>query len=179
MIEIEDEESRVTSSFNSHDDVDEEVGDDNDSTYESPLDMKLGDYSCKFVTNIPLDSNNNDPSSPRTYFDLGLRHFFAYHHEEAYKCFLACLTLAPDCAFAHGMVALCHCPNYNFKGDAYDSYIIYTYIFILVQYSTKHNLYSYSYLPVQKVMHITSQLIIQRKKKLSWLRLVQMEKILQ
>ena len=131
MIEIEDEESRVTSSFNSHDNVDEEVGDDNDSTYESPLDMKLGNYSCKFVTNIPLDSNNNDPSSPRTYFDLGLRHFFAYHHEEAYKCFLACLTLAPDCAFAHGMVALCHCPNYNFKGDAYDSYIIYTCIFFL------------------------------------------------
>ena len=86
---------------------------------ESPLDMKLGDYSCKFVTNIPLSSDDNDPSNPRTYFDLGLRHFFAYHHEEAYKCFLACLTLAPDCAFAHGMVALCHCPNYNFKGDAY------------------------------------------------------------
>jgi len=79
--------------------------------------MNLGDYSCKFVTNIPLSSN--DASNPRTYFDLGLRHFFAYHHEEAYKCFLACLTLAPDCAFAHGMVALCHCPNYNFKGDAY------------------------------------------------------------
>mmetsp|Transcript_41235 Transcript_41235/g.86560 ORF Transcript_41235/g.86560 Transcript_41235/m.86560 type:complete len:684 (+) Transcript_41235:250-2301(+) len=86
---------------------------------ESPLDMRLGNYSCKFVTNIPLSSNDNDPSNPRTYFDLGLRHFFAYHHEEAYKCFLACLTLAPNCAFAHGMVALCHCPNYNFKGSAY------------------------------------------------------------
>lgn len=86
--------------------------------YESPLSVKLGDYSCNFVTNIPI-SSHNDVSNPRTYFDLGLRHFFAYHHEEAYKCFLACLTLAPDCAFAHGMVALCHCPNYNFKGDAY------------------------------------------------------------
>ncbi|KAL7535453.1 hypothetical protein ACHAXR_006493 [Thalassiosira sp. AJA248-18] len=93
---------------------------EDESTYEeSPLDMKLGDYTCKFVTNIPLSSDNNDAANPRTYFDLGLRHFFAYHHEEAYKCFLACLTLAPDCAFAHGMVALCHCPNYNFKGDAY------------------------------------------------------------
>ncbi|KAL7549058.1 hypothetical protein ACHAWF_012331 [Thalassiosira exigua] len=92
---------------------------EDESTYESPLDVKLGDYSCGFVTNIPPSSDGNDASNPRTYFDLGLRHFFAYHHEEAYKCFLACLTLAPDCALAHGMVALCHCPNYNFKGDAY------------------------------------------------------------
>jgi tetratricopeptide (TPR) repeat protein len=84
-----------------------------------PLSMNLGSYSCEFVTNIPADSDNNDPSNPRTYFDLGLRHFYAYQHEEAYKCFLATLTLAPDCAFAHGMVALCHSPNYNFKGDAY------------------------------------------------------------
>mmetsp|Transcript_5397 Transcript_5397/g.11551 ORF Transcript_5397/g.11551 Transcript_5397/m.11551 type:complete len:716 (+) Transcript_5397:202-2349(+) len=90
--------------------ADEELG---------PLSMNLGSYSCKFVSNIPATSDNNDPSNPRTYFDLGLRHFFAYHHEEAYKCFLACIALAPDCAFAHGMVALCHGPNYNFKGEAY------------------------------------------------------------
>lgn len=81
--------------------------------------MNLGSYSCKFVTNIPISTDNNDAVNPRTYFDLGLRHFFAYQHEDAYKCFLACLALAPDCAFAHGMVALCHCPNYNFKGEAY------------------------------------------------------------
>ncbi|KAL3782531.1 hypothetical protein HJC23_005205 [Cyclotella cryptica] len=86
---------------------------------DGPLAMNLGSYRCKFVTNIPADSNNDDPSNPRTYFDLGLRHFFSYQHEDAYKCFLACLTLAPDCAFAHGMVALCHGPNYNFKGEAY------------------------------------------------------------
>ena len=54
------------------------VVDEDDSTYESPLDMRLGDYSCKFVTNIPIEGNN-DASNPRTYFDLGLRHFFAYH----------------------------------------------------------------------------------------------------
>lgn len=90
--------------------------------HESPLDMMLGDYSCKFVTNIPPTCNKDDSdatSNPRMYFDLGLRHFFAYHHEEAYKFFLACVTLAPDCAFAHGLIALCHCPNYNFKGNAY------------------------------------------------------------
>lgn len=86
---------------------------------ESPLEVRLGDYSCTFVTNIPQSSDDSDASNPRMYFDLGLRHFFAYHHEEAYKFFLACVTLAPDCAFAHGLIALCHCPNYNFKGDAY------------------------------------------------------------
>lgn len=96
-----------------------ESGTEGGAEEDGPLSMDLGSYSCKFVTNIPLSSNDNDASNPRTYFDLGLRHFFAYQHEEAYKCFLACLTLAPDCAFAHGMVALCHCPNYNFKGEAY------------------------------------------------------------
>ena len=119
--------------YHSFDESDVDVVSEDESTYDSPLvDVfseenlqdsplyaRLGHYSCKFVTNIPPSSDENDTSNPRLYFDLGLRHFFAYQHEEAYKFFLACLTLAPDCAFAHGMVALCHCPNYNFKGDAY------------------------------------------------------------
>lgn len=108
-------------SYHSSDDADATpapavVPADEDGT---PLDVRLGNHSCKFVTNIPLSSDGNDASNPRTYFDLGLRHFFAYQHEDAYKCFLAVAALAPDCAFAHGMVALSHCPNYNFKGDAY------------------------------------------------------------
>lgn len=92
-----------------------DVDDDDDSLSSTqptmveggPLAINLGTYSCQFVSNIPPNSNNNDPSNPRTYFDFGLRHFFAYQHEDAYKHFLACLTLAPDCAFAHGMV-VCH-----------------------------------------------------------------------
>uniref|UniRef100_A0A6T7HAL3 Uncharacterized protein n=1 Tax=Attheya septentrionalis TaxID=420275 RepID=A0A6T7HAL3_9STRA len=55
----------------------------------------------------------------RAYFDLGLRSMFGYQHEKASKCFLACLTYRPDCALVHGLIALCHSPNYNFKGDAY------------------------------------------------------------
>ena len=43
----------------------------------------------------------------------------SYQHEMASKCFLACLQYTPDCALAHGLVALCHSPNYNFKGEAY------------------------------------------------------------
>ena len=72
-----------------------------DELCQGILDMNLGEYSCKFVTNIPLSSNS------RTYFDLGLRYFFAYHHEDAYICFLKCIKLAPNCAFAHGMIVSC------------------------------------------------------------------------
>ncbi len=32
---------------------------------------------------------------------------------------MRCLETAPDCALAHALVALCHSPNYNFKGEAY------------------------------------------------------------
>mmetsp|Transcript_21889 Transcript_21889/g.49571 ORF Transcript_21889/g.49571 Transcript_21889/m.49571 type:complete len:647 (-) Transcript_21889:30-1970(-) len=86
---------------------------------EGPLSVDLGTYSRQIVTNIPRTSDGSDSSNARTYFDLGLRYFFAYMHENAYKMFLTVLTLAPDCALAHGLVALCHSPNYNFKGEAY------------------------------------------------------------
>jgi tetratricopeptide (TPR) repeat protein len=74
--------------------------------------MNLGTYSRTEVSNL-------DDASGRAYFDQGLRHFFSYQHEMASKCFLACLYFSPQCALAHGLVALCHSPNYNFKGDAY------------------------------------------------------------
>ena len=68
------------------------------------------------MTNVGVAA---EPSRARLYFDLGLRLLFAYQHEQACKLFLACLGESPDCAMAHGMVALCHSPNYNFKGEAY------------------------------------------------------------
>jgi hypothetical protein len=43
----------------------------------------------------------------------------SYQHEMATKCFLACLQIEPHCALAHGLIALCHSPNYNFKGRPY------------------------------------------------------------
>ena len=55
----------------------------------------------------------------RDYFDFGLRLMLSYQHEMASKCFLACLERSPHCALAHGLIALCHSPNYNFKGDPY------------------------------------------------------------
>lgn len=43
----------------------------------------------------------------------------SYQHELACLCFLNCLKVCPDVALAHALVALCHSPNYNFKGEAY------------------------------------------------------------
>ena len=80
---------------------------------EGELAINLGVYQRKDVTNVDLH-----PSS-RAYFDLGLRLLFSYKHELASKCFLACLKFNPYTALAHGLVAICHSPNYNFKGRAY------------------------------------------------------------
>ncbi|GAX10138.1 hypothetical protein FisN_3Lh330 [Fistulifera solaris] len=73
----------------------------------------LGTYQRKNVSN--LDQNPD----ARAYFDFGLKLMLSYHHELAAKSFLACLALSPYCVLAHGCVALCHAPNYNFKGKAY------------------------------------------------------------
>ena len=86
--------------------------------------LNLGSYSRLAVSNLVAPSSSTSTSTipearARLYFDLGLRLLFAYQHEQACQLFLACLRIAPDCALAYGMVALCHGPNYNFKGDAY------------------------------------------------------------
>ena len=76
----------------------------------------------------------------------GLMHMYGFHHELAAKLFKACIEasrgiladepeevpskggegVAPACygllAFLHLLVAHCHCPNYNFYGDAYYHY---------------------------------------------------------
>ena len=95
--------------------------------------QKQAHYGEKMLSFPPLDgpnkidvgqyvrpnvSNTQNPLG-RTYFDLGLRLMLSYQHEMASKCFLACLGHSPYCVLAHGFVALCHSPNYNFKGDAY------------------------------------------------------------
>jgi hypothetical protein len=74
--------------------------------------VDLGTYTRENVTNL-------EDEVGRKYFDMGLRLMLSYQHEMAAKCFLACLQKSPDCALAQGFVALCHSPNYNFKGEAY------------------------------------------------------------
>jgi hypothetical protein len=78
--------------------------------------MDLGTYRRENVSNVDsLDATNLG----RILFDFGLRHMFAYQHELASSCFLACLHYSPYCVLAHACVALCHSPNYNFKGEPY------------------------------------------------------------
>ena len=78
--------------------------------------INLGNYRRENVTNVDsLDDENRG----RAFFDMGLRHALAYQHELSSKCFLACLHYSPYCVLAHAFVALCHSPNYNFKGEPY------------------------------------------------------------
>jgi len=80
---------------------------------DGPNALNLGAYTRKVVTNIDMSERG------RAYFDVGLRLMLSYQHEMAAKCFLACLEHSRYCALAHGLIALCHSPNYNFKGDPY------------------------------------------------------------
>lgn len=85
---------------------------------QCPADIQsidLGGYVRANVTNV---DNADDPKG-REFFDMGLRLMLSYQHELAARCFLACLEVSKNCALAHGFVALCHSPNYNFKGEAY------------------------------------------------------------
>jgi hypothetical protein len=88
-----------------------------ETTFSLPqLDGHLGSYTRQAVTN--LDHHGRDLRG-RQYFDMGLRLMLSYQHELAAKCLLASLQFCPDVALAHALVALCHSPNYNFKGEAY------------------------------------------------------------
>lgn len=80
-------------------------------TLESLEKLDLGTYYRQQVSNVD--------GVGRRYFDFGLRLMMSYQHELAAKCFLACLEHCPHCALAHGFIAICHSPNYNFKGDPY------------------------------------------------------------
>jgi len=85
-----------------------------EDTYSLPhLDLNLGSFARQKVSNLDASEKG------REYFDMGLRLMMSYQHELAAKCMLACLQYSPDTALAHGLVALCHSPNYNFKGEAY------------------------------------------------------------
>lgn len=81
---------------------------------DGPDAVDLGHYARCNVSNA-----GKAGSQGRAYFDLGLRLMLSYQHEMAAKCFLACLEHSPYCALAHGCIALCHSPNYNFKGRPY------------------------------------------------------------
>jgi hypothetical protein len=76
--------------------------------------LNLGTYRREHVSNVTLPS-----ISGRKLFDVGLRLMMSYQHEMAALYFHACIEVCPHMALAHGLLALCHGPNYNFKGEAY------------------------------------------------------------
>lgn len=84
----------------------------NPMLYPNIAAFDLGSYVRKDVSNLQDDKG-------RAYFDMGLRLMLSYQHEMASQCFLACLEISKYCALAHALLALCHSPNYNFKGEAY------------------------------------------------------------
>lgn len=76
--------------------------------------INLGEYTRPNVTNLEPNDGRG-----REYFNMGVRLMLSYQHELAARCFMACLETSKYCALAHGFAALCHAPNYNFKGEAY------------------------------------------------------------
>eukprot|EP00977_Amphora_coffeiformis_P004515 scaffold968_cov171-Amphora_coffeaeformis.AAC.16 len=77
---------------------------------DGPNVINLGSYQRKRVSNVDVHPLG------RAYFDIALRLMLSYQHEIAAKFFIACLHYAPYAVLAHGFIALCHSPNYNFKG---------------------------------------------------------------
>ncbi|MFD7303775.1 tetratricopeptide repeat protein [Streptomyces pharetrae] len=54
------------------------------------------------------------------WFDRGLVWTYAFHHEEAVRCFEAAVAADPDCAMAHWGIAYALGPNYNKPWEFFD-----------------------------------------------------------
>src|SRR3954466_2630798 len=58
--------------------------------------------------------------SARTWFDRGLVWSYAFHHEEAIRCFERAVEHDPGFALAHWGIAYAVGPNYNKQWEAFD-----------------------------------------------------------
>ncbi len=76
--------------------------------------LDLGTYRREHVSNATSATDLG-----RQLFDVGLRLMLSYQHEMAALYFDACVGVCPNMALAHGLLALCHEPNYNYKGEKY------------------------------------------------------------
>src|SRR5512133_2641710 len=59
-------------------------------------------------------------ASAQTWFDRGLVWSYAFHHEEAIRCFERALGHDPGFALAHWGIAYASGPNYNKQWEAFD-----------------------------------------------------------
>ncbi|MFD5542294.1 hypothetical protein ACFWIJ_31865, partial [Streptomyces sp. NPDC127079] len=71
----------------------------------------LGSHSRRVTTSSP---------DAQTWFDRGLNWTYAFHHEEAVRCFEAAGAADPDCAMADWGVAYALGPNYNKPWEFFD-----------------------------------------------------------
>src|SRR4051812_12769865 len=71
----------------------------------------LGAYSRRTSSTVP---------EAQTWFDRGLVWSYAFHHEEAIRCFDAAIDLDPGFAMAHWGLAYAAGPNYNKPWEAFD-----------------------------------------------------------
>lgn len=72
----------------------------------------LGTYSRRVTTASP---------DAQTWFDRGLIWTYAYHHEEALRCFHQAAEADPSCAMAQWGIAYAAGPNYNKQWAAFDA----------------------------------------------------------
>jgi hypothetical protein len=66
--------------------------------------FNLGNYR-RPITTTSLEA--------QTWFDRGLNWCYAFHHEEALRCFQKVIALDPNCAMAYWGLAYANGPNYN------------------------------------------------------------------
>jgi tetratricopeptide (TPR) repeat protein len=71
----------------------------------------LGTYSLPIATNSP---------EAQIWFDRGLNWSYAFHHEEAERCFRYALACDDTCAMAYWGVAYAGGPNYNKAWERFD-----------------------------------------------------------
>ncbi|MGA5037043.1 hypothetical protein ACPCA8_08270 [Streptomyces capoamus] len=71
----------------------------------------LGDHGRPVTTSSP---------AAQTWFDRGLNWTYAFHHEEAVRCFEAAAAADPSCAMAEWGVAYALGPNYNKPWQFFD-----------------------------------------------------------
>lgn len=75
-----------------------------------PTYLDLSNYERLNVSNVGAGIES---------FSQGLRLLLSYQHQHAVEYFLTCVEKSPYCALSHAMIAYCHSPNYNFRGNVY------------------------------------------------------------
>lgn len=87
----------------------DEPADQASSAPEIPLYENLGDHHYEISTEVPL---------AQSYFDQGLRLYYAFNHAEAIRAFEEAARLDPECAICYWGTAISYGPNINLPMDS-------------------------------------------------------------